>query len=61
MTKISESTLLEEPGLQPLRNELLEAVLGYYQEFMGDHGDDPKIKAEVASASPPVAIAKHDG
>jgi tetratricopeptide (TPR) repeat protein len=50
MTQVSESTLLDEAGLQPLRSELLESALGYYQEFMRDHGSDPQIKAEVASA-----------
>ena len=50
MTTISESRLLDESGLQPLRNELLEQALRYYQEFLNEHADDPQIKAEVASA-----------
>jgi len=50
MTKISESRLLDEPGLQPLRSELLEAALQYYRQFLDDRGDDPQIVAEVASA-----------
>ena len=50
MTVISENRLLDEPGLQPLRNELLEEALRYYKEFLSDHGDDPQIKAEAASA-----------
>ncbi|MEX0677033.1 MAG: protein kinase [Pirellulales bacterium] len=50
MTKVSENRLLDEPGLQPLRNELLEEALRYYKEFLSDRGDDPQIKAEVASA-----------
>src|SRR5262249_14718113 len=50
MTTISESRLLDESGLQPLRNELLEQALRYYHEFLSEHADDPQIKAEVASA-----------
>jgi tetratricopeptide (TPR) repeat protein len=42
--------LLDEPGLQPLRNELLEEALRYYQQFLTDRGDDPQVRAEVASA-----------
>jgi len=49
-TTISESRLLDEPGLQPLRNELLEDALRYYQQFLSDRGDDPQARAEVASA-----------
>jgi tetratricopeptide (TPR) repeat protein len=50
MTTVSESRLLNEPGLQPLRNELLEKALRYYKEFLESRKDDPQIKAEVASA-----------
>jgi tetratricopeptide (TPR) repeat protein len=50
MTRVSESRLLGKPGLQALRNELLEEALRYYKEFLSDAGDDPHIKAEVASA-----------
>ncbi len=50
MTTISETRLLDEPGLQPLRGELLEAALQYYHQFLNDRGDDPQIVAEVASA-----------
>ncbi len=50
MTTVSESRLLGEPELQPLRNELLEQALRYYREFLETQGDDPVVKAEVASA-----------
>jgi serine/threonine protein kinase len=50
MTTVSESRLLDEPGLQLLRNELLEKALRYYQEFLNSRQDDPQIMAEVASA-----------
>ena len=50
MTSVSESRLLDEPGLQPLRSELLEKALQYYKEFLDSRNDDPQIKAEVASA-----------
>ncbi len=35
LNTVSESTLLEEPTLLPLRKELLEHVRGYYQQLRG--------------------------
>jgi eukaryotic-like serine/threonine-protein kinase len=49
-TKVSESKLLNVPGLQPLRKELLESSRKYYQEFLEDHAQDPSVRAEAAEA-----------
>jgi eukaryotic-like serine/threonine-protein kinase len=49
-TKVSESKLLNVPGLQPLRKELLESSRKYYQDFLKDHADDPSVRAEAAEA-----------
>jgi serine/threonine-protein kinase len=35
------------PGLQPLRKDLLEAGLKYYENFLKKRGDDPAITAEL--------------
>jgi eukaryotic-like serine/threonine-protein kinase len=50
--QVSENTLLKSPlpGMQPLRKQLLEAALKYYQEFLRKTGDDPEVKAELAQA-----------
>jgi serine/threonine protein kinase len=50
-TMISESRLLDVPGLQPLRKELLDAAQEYYRDFLKKRGDDPAVRAEAASAS----------
>ncbi len=49
-TKVSESKLLNVPGLQPLRKELLESSRKYYQEFLKEHADEPSVRAEAAEA-----------
>jgi tetratricopeptide (TPR) repeat protein len=49
LTKVSESQLLKVPGLQPLRGELLESALRFYQDFLKERGDDPMLRAELAA------------
>jgi serine/threonine-protein kinase len=49
-TKVSENKLLNVPGLQPLRKELLESARKYYEQFLRDHGSDRSVRAETAEA-----------
>ncbi|MFL5244191.1 MAG: protein kinase domain-containing protein [Gemmataceae bacterium] len=49
LTKVSESQLIKVPGLQPLRRELLESALGFYQGFLKEHAEDAAIQAELAA------------
>jgi serine/threonine protein kinase len=49
-TELSESKLLEVPGAQPLRRELLTRAVSYYQEFLGQRTGDPEIQADLAAA-----------
>ncbi len=48
-TSVSESKLLNVPGLQPLRKELLDSALEYYQKYIDQYGDDPAVEAEMAA------------
>jgi serine/threonine-protein kinase len=56
LTKVSESKLLEVPGLQPLRKELLESARKYYEDFLRQHGGDPTVRAEAAATYYRLAI-----
>jgi len=47
-TRVSEDTLLNQPGMQPLRKELLAEALDYYQQFLSQRGGDPAIRDELA-------------
>jgi serine/threonine-protein kinase len=50
-TTVSESKLLDVPGLQPLRQELLDAASLYYHDFLQKRGDDAAVRADAAAAS----------
>lgn len=50
LTKFSESTLLDAPGLKPLRQELLENVRRYYQSYVQRPGNRAAGGAELAAA-----------
>jgi serine/threonine-protein kinase len=52
LTHVSENKLLKSrlPGLQPLRKELLEAALPYYEGFTAEAQGDPALAAELARA-----------
>jgi serine/threonine protein kinase/tetratricopeptide (TPR) repeat protein len=50
ITRVSEGRLKNLPGMQPVRKELLESALNYYQGFVARHGDDPALKSDLADA-----------
>ena len=56
---VSESTLLNEPALEPLRKQLLHAALRYYQNFVHEHSDDPELQAELAATYLRICLLTH--
>ncbi len=50
LTKVSDDTLLNQPGMQTLRKDLLELALTYYQQFAEQRADDPGVREELAEA-----------
>ena len=55
LTELGDTGLPDRPELQPVRRELLEKLLGYYQAFVEQHQDDPATRAELAEAQYRVA------
>lgn len=49
LTAVSENRLFDVPGLQPLRKELLESALHYYQEFLLENSGDANLQVELAA------------
>ena len=49
-TTISEQRLLREPGLQPLRRELMQEALVYYRNFAEDYADDESLRLETGKS-----------
>jgi serine/threonine-protein kinase len=49
-TRVSENKLLGLPHLEPLRKELLEKAREYYEQFSREAADDPKVRADHATA-----------
>jgi eukaryotic-like serine/threonine-protein kinase len=49
-TRVGEERLLNQPGLHPLRKELLQDAGRFYEEFLVERAGDPSLRAELAGA-----------
>jgi len=47
-TVVSEETLLNQPGMQPLREKLLNKAKEYFERFLTQRADDPQVAVELA-------------
>lgn len=48
--QITEEELRGKPFFEQPRKKLLEAGLSYYREFVDQHGDDPRLQAELEAS-----------
>ncbi|MBW3539799.1 MAG: protein kinase, partial [Planctomycetes bacterium] len=60
LTQVTESELLTVPGLQPLRQDLLEAARKFYAEFTQERAADPTLRRELASANYRLGIIQRE-
>jgi serine/threonine-protein kinase len=49
-TAVSQNRLLGEPGMEPLRKELLEKARKYYEEFAREAEGDARVRGDLAAA-----------
>ncbi len=49
-TNISEETLLDQPGMQKVRKDLLLRARDYYEKFLAQYGEDKDAQDELARA-----------
>jgi serine/threonine protein kinase/tetratricopeptide (TPR) repeat protein len=56
---VSESKLLDVPGLQPLRTDLLEAAVRFYEQLASRRPDDPAVLADLALTRLQMAVVYH--
>ncbi len=49
-TRFYEQGVLEIPGLEKVRQEVLAEMLQYYKEFVDQHHDDPSLRRELAES-----------
>ncbi|MGH8474778.1 MAG: hypothetical protein ACRER2_03255 [Methylococcales bacterium] len=50
-TLVSQSTLLNKPGLEPLREQLLEKALKYYEDLSKQRARDSEMRETLADAA----------
>jgi serine/threonine-protein kinase len=48
-TAVSQNRLLGEPGMEPLRKELLEKAQKYYEEFAREAAGDARVRGDLAA------------
>ncbi len=50
LTLVKDEPLLNRPGLESVRQNLLRSALPYYEDFIRQRGDDPSLRLELAEA-----------
>ncbi len=50
LTRVAEEKLRDVPQMEPVRRELLEEALAFYQGFLQERSSDPAVRQETARA-----------
>jgi len=60
LSTVSESVLLEEPALLPLRKQLLQHARDYHQQLAAQYSDDPDLRTDLAISYLRLGMISHD-
>ncbi len=50
LSEVASDRLVGSPYMEPVRKRLLEEALAFYEEFLSDNQDDPRLRRAVARA-----------
>ncbi|MEX0728630.1 MAG: serine/threonine-protein kinase [Planctomycetaceae bacterium] len=59
LTRVADEKLSHIRDVEPIRKELLEDALRFYEQFLEQRGDDPKLQYEVAKAWQRVGLIRY--
>ena len=59
MTQVGDNRLLNEPGMQPLRKELLESATKFYRQLLGQRPGNRGLEVELGQAYYRLGIITH--
>lgn len=48
--EVAKNPLLREPGLEPMRLSLLQELREFYDDFIAEWGDEPRLRADLGRA-----------
>src|SRR5205085_2539478 len=50
LTRVSQDDLAHEPRMENVRRDLLHKALGFYERFVQDRSEDPRMRWEMGRA-----------
>lgn len=59
LTRVADEKLVRIPGTEPIRRQLLEDALRFYERFLEQRGNDSEIRFETAQAWQRVGLIRH--
>jgi serine/threonine protein kinase/tetratricopeptide (TPR) repeat protein len=58
-TRVGQERLLDEPGFQPLRQDLLRGALDYHRRLVAAVGENPRVRRQLARSHFRIGLHSH--